>query len=396
MSDTSDAKHSVLEHAVKNCAYYKDYGGKQWDTLPHINKSIVNKNPNDFISSEKPDKHITKTSTSGTSGEVLNIFWGKSEYVKSLMTLWQQRIKYGIYPADKFCTAHAFFDSHFIGYNSLVQINRQKNCLSFNKIFLDDKYLKFYCGEIEKFQPKWLFLQPSIALRLCQYYKQSKTQPPQSVEFIELSGETLTAGIREQLRETFNDAPMANHYGAQEFNCIAYECRCGNMHVNSDNVHIDIDPGENNRFYVTNLMNYTMPLIKYSLGDMAESILPGDSCGCGNKSPMLVLKKGRETDKINIDGAIYDCSLFYYLIDKLNILYDNLFLQFYVEQKKDKFAIYLLPKNKEYAIEIDKIEENVQKTLSAMGIHLNKLRVSISEKLPLSNSGKLNYFKVVK
>ena len=384
-------KQNALKYAIENCKYYKNYDEKYWDKIPHINKSIVNKHYNDFISTNQNEKNMVRTTTSGTSGEMLTVIWGKSEYTKSIMTLWQQRIKYGIYPSDKFCTAHACHDNYFVGYNSLLQINEQKNCLSFNKIFLDDKYLKFYCEEINKFQPKWLLLQPSVALKLGQYYKYNNIKTQECIKFIELSGEILTSNIREQLNDIFN-AKIINHYGAQEFNCIAYECKCGELHINSDNVYIDI--GENNQFYITSLLNHTMPLIKYSLGDMAEYIKEGEICNCGNKSPILKLKKGRETDVININGIIYDCSLFFYIVDKINILYNNIFLQFYVEQKKDMFNIYLLPKNKESVLDKNNVKNDINKILSSMGIYINNFNVILSHKFPLNSSGKLNYFKV--
>ena len=115
--------------------------------------------------------------------------------------------------------------------------------------------------------------------------------------------ETLTDSSREELSEIFN-SEILGHYGSEEFGTLAFECKeHSGYHLIADhaiieivNDHQNFGSGEKGEIIVTCLNNYTMPLIRYKLGDIAE--LSDEKCKCGRGLPLIKQIVGREDDYI--------------------------------------------------------------------------------------------------
>jgi phenylacetate-CoA ligase len=84
---------------------------------------------------------------------------------------------------------------------------------------------------------------------------------------------------------------------------MAYSCpQDHGLHLNILQYYIEIlrddlspcSPGEPGQVHVTTLTNYSMPLIRYRIGDMA---VPAQSvqCTCGRGLPLIERVEGRET-----------------------------------------------------------------------------------------------------
>ena len=96
----------------------------------------------------------------------------------------------------------------------------------------------------------------------------NKCEIPPELKYIEFSGELLTDEVREMTKTIFN-CNIANQYGANEVNSIAYECPYGNLHVMKSNVYVEIADEYDNaikdecegRVLLTSLTNSVMPFI---------------------------------------------------------------------------------------------------------------------------------------
>ena len=100
-------------------------------------------------------------------------------------------------------------------------------------------------------------------------------------------GETLTPEARKLLESVFK-AKVFLRYGSREFDIIASECDHGGLHVNDDNLLVEVlkEPGKKTgRILVTDLNNYAMPLIRYDTEDIASTI--SGSCPCGRGLSLL-------------------------------------------------------------------------------------------------------------
>ncbi len=122
-------------------------------------------------------------------------------------------------------------------------------------------------------------------------------------------GEPLTDEMRSKLNSTFK-CDVISSYSCAEGGCIAYECNHHHLHINDDWIilePIDIEghPVANNTpsdmVLLTNLMNYTTPVIRYALDD--RIILHDDICECGNPSPWIEIL-GRSVDQAVFNDGI--------------------------------------------------------------------------------------------
>jgi phenylacetate-CoA ligase len=119
-----------------------------------------------------------------------------------------------------------------------------------------------------------------------------------------VSAEPLSREMRETIERVFG-APVVNRYGSVETGGVACEClhRRG-LHVSALTHHVEVVrsdgssclPGEIGELAITVLSNYSMPLIRYRIGDLAA--VPDDdrSCACGRPFPRISRVVGRALD----------------------------------------------------------------------------------------------------
>jgi phenylacetate-coenzyme A ligase PaaK-like adenylate-forming protein len=124
-------------------------------------------------------------------------------------------------------------------------------------------------------------------------------------------GATLTTkSFRLQAQEAFG-CPVIDLYGAHEINLVAFECpACGAYHTIDDSVILEIledgrpvGPGEQGSVYVTALHSYTMPFIRYALGDVASR--PSGPLNCRFGFSRLATIQGRQQQILEFpSGAV--------------------------------------------------------------------------------------------
>ena len=114
-------------------------------------------------------------------------------------------------------------------------------------------------------------------------------------------------------------AKLYDFYGSNEIGSIAAECEESiGHHISSENVIVEIigrdgtpvPAGQVGSVVLTDLNNFTMPLIRYEIGDMSS--LLEDECPCGRGLPLLGPVEGRITDVlVTPDGRFMCLSTFY-------------------------------------------------------------------------------------
>merc|ERR1712117_186324 len=108
---------------------------------------------------------------------------------------------------------------------------------------------------------------------------------------IHTSAETLRKFMRDLIEEVFK-CKIYDFYGSREVGAISGECVKGKIHIFNFNNYLEvvdrnnkpIQPGVEGRVLITTLHNYSMPLIRYEIGDTA---ILGTPCNCGSKLPTL-------------------------------------------------------------------------------------------------------------
>src|SRR6185437_9633099 len=112
----------------------------------------------------------------------------------------------------------------------------------------------------------------------------------------------LDPDARHAVEQAFQ-APVFDRYGSREVGDVACECESHNgLHVCMPTHHVEIllpdgrpaAPGERGELVVTLLINYSMPLLRFRIGDV--SAWRGEPCPCGRVWPLLERVTGRVSD----------------------------------------------------------------------------------------------------
>jgi phenylacetate-CoA ligase len=104
-----------------------------------------------------------------------------------------------------------------------------------------------------------------------------------------------------------------DHFGNRENTISASQLRCGNYHINSEFVYMELVANQDKsvegsyaRVVGTSLLNYAMPLIRYDSDDLAIGITGCNNPECTNEHPTIRFIGGREKDFIvTREGLLY-------------------------------------------------------------------------------------------
>ena len=133
------------------------------------------------------------------------------------------------------------------------------------------------------------------------------------------------------------DIDMFNFYGANEVGRIASECAAHEgLHVNADHVILEcvenewtVEMGKAGVTVITSLNAFTMPLIRYNLGDICKFV--EKTCSCGSSFPLIEPPLGRSDDLIRLPNGMVLApnGLFFILrsfngIDQFRIIQESL------------------------------------------------------------------------
>lgn len=108
---------------------------------------------------------------------------------------------------------------------------------------------------------------------------------------------------------------IVSEYGAAESGLIAFECPNGSMHINMENVIVEVD--DESEIIVTNLASYSFPIIRYKLGDTIT--LSNEHCPCGRAHPVIREVIGRKGITVYGKCGSYPALTFYYVFKNLAI-----------------------------------------------------------------------------
>jgi phenylacetate-CoA ligase len=177
-----------------------------------------------------------------------------------------------------------------------------------NSFLMDNKKMNYFIDTINNKKPILILAYVQSIFELAKFIKinNKKISSPNAI--------MTSAGILyPQFRKTIEDVfrcKVFNRYGSREVGDVACECNEHNgLHVNIFTHYIEIlnkkmkpcKEGESGELYVTLLTNYTMPLIRYKIGDIAQ--YTDKKCACGRGMPLIKHIVGRDVDLfINLKG----------------------------------------------------------------------------------------------
>jgi phenylacetate-CoA ligase len=174
------------------------------------------------------------------------------------------------------------------------------NRLLLNCFRMGESDLRTMHEELTAFRPAGLLGYASALVELAQYLRRCGLKSAYPTNAVISAAETLDPTARVLIQDAFG-VPVFNRYGSREMGLIAMECsRHGGLHIDCENVHVElIDDPEGSglqRIIVTRLNQFSMPFIRYDIGDLADG--PVSMCECGRGYPVLRKVVGRVTEMI--------------------------------------------------------------------------------------------------
>ena len=273
--------------------------------LPILRKQDIQKNLTDLLAENANKKKLLENHTGGSTGHPLTFYhddnflaWGNADLLRNYrMAGYYLGMRWAfLWGSDYDAITH----KGLFGYIKDWLIY---NTIWVNTFDLTTETLTMAAKKIKEWDPKMLVAYVSSATLFARLIR-SKNHGihPQSIQ---VSAEVLTPDDRKLLENVFG-CPVFDRYGCREVLNIAHECDSHEgLHILAENNIVELlnnegnyqDAGELGRIVVTNLNNYSMPLIRYEIGDMA--IASDRTCSCGRGLPLLEKVVGRTTDVIS-------------------------------------------------------------------------------------------------
>ena len=194
----------------------------------------------------------------------------------------------------------------------------RRRCSAFQFTVADmDRYTEL----LNRFQPSYLYGYVSMLVEYARHLRRSGVAPRFRLKSVIATSEVLEPQQRAVLEEAFA-CRVFNEYGCGEVGRIAHECEHGSMHLNAENLLVEVQHPDGSvatagegLLLVTDLMNRAMPLIRYQIGDIGK--LGTATCACGRGLPVLEKVFGRAYDMITGPGnRKFHGQFFIYMVEQ--------------------------------------------------------------------------------
>lgn len=408
-SSQSQEKHleNLLLHAYRNVPYYnrifKEIGIvnngtldlSKFDKIPILTKKIIRSEK--LISKDYKTRKYYYNSSGGSTGvptKFIQDIYYKRWYLATIQYYYQDMLGIDEMNVKKIVLwglPRDSFKEHFeLGDRLSTWLTNTTFLNSFRMTKGDmERYIKI----INSRRPDLIRGYASAIYEICKYAEEANLSI-HTPKILVSSAETLRDEMREKIESVFG-TKLYNFYGSRETASLAGECKCGLMHIFMFNNHIEIldnhdqpvHEGESGKIIVTNLHNYSMPFIRYEIGDAA--VLGPKKCKCGNNLPTLKKVAGRlEENFIREDGNIV---LGYFFVHLFGVIHNRGFISKFqvIQEDYKKIRILIVPEFEISDLEKRNIEDKIK---TAMGKDC-EIIWDFVEDIPKTKSGKYLYTK---
>lgn len=330
-----DKLNTLLAHAVTRVPYYCQlaHEGKMptrvekltdLDQVPVLTKEIIRSENENLLAEDYPKQQLRKLATGGSTGQPVHFYSDQDALLyKNAAESWSATMA-GLRRGSSMAM---LWGAGEFEPSSRQRLRERFELLITNRMFIDcfkmtEADLERAHQHLSRFRPEGLLGYTSALMRLARFLQDRRIRPNYPRKTVISAAETLDEVSREILRNIFN-TPVFNRYGSREMGLIAVECeRHQGLHIDCENVLVELEDGPEEtplqRILVTKLTQFSMPFIRYDIGDLAEG--PISSCDCGRGYPVLKRVVGRVTEMIRMpDGACLPGELFPHLLKDCGI-----------------------------------------------------------------------------
>jgi len=380
--------HNQLTYCKRKIPFYKKLNLPEIDDpyemikyFPVMNKKDIRENLDDLVIGDL--SKLIKESSSGSSGIQGTVYMTKAEESvnRAIQVLWWEWAGYKI--GDKIIQT---------GMNH--KRNYEKQIKDF--LFQTDYYIAFGLDkdkiqaalEKQRTNPRKMLLGYASSLYLFAKVANELNYNDIHFESVVSWGDKMFEHYKKLIESQFG-TKVYDTYACTEGFMISAQCENGNYHIMSPQIYLEILDADNNEVkdgefgsvVVTRLDSRAMPLVRYSLGDLAVKESEDKTCSCGRGLPLLRNIVGRDTDIVKTFTGKY------MIVHFFTAIFEHIpeIEQFRVIQRNlDEIEIeYIKAKNFNLHV-LDKIENQIYDYLG------ERIKIIFKEvsRIPASLSGK--------
>lgn len=307
------ALQKLLQHAYESSPFYRrrfeDAGISAADfkspaclsAIPPLSRDDIRSNLDKIRSDRYPKESLWPAATGGTTDTPVPLL-RDPESVRNKIAVQQEFDSWaGFLPGDKVLYlwgARSDYSENPSWRWRLYDRHLMRRVWAPTSLF-NAGVLESYRRSMNDFRPRTVYAYPTPLYLFCEYVRNHRLDCHRPKNAI-CTAEPLLVHQRVLIEEVLG-CPVFEHYGSREFGMIAAECECHQgLHVNPLSCYLEFIPivGAEREglceIYVTDLLNYGAPLIRYKVNDCA---LPATApCSCGRGFPLIKQVVGRSTD----------------------------------------------------------------------------------------------------
>jgi phenylacetate-CoA ligase len=400
----------ILQHSYEHVPYYRKLlsengfisDGKivlnsleDIKKLPFLDKNIIREQGEKMYSEDYQTRGSYKKVSSGSTSEPIEFVLDEN---------FKKNCRANMYLIFKWRKIDNYYGSIIrLWANVRETVEKKKNTMLFNlkqyiglRIKLNSfnmtpEMMREYIGEINRLKPEIIFAYAQAIYELAKFAKENNIKVEKQ-NVIHTGAGAMYDFMRETIESVFQ-CKVFNHYGGREVDSIASECWAHDgLHELMEHNYTEIIdengnpclPGQEGEIVVTSFSNYSMPFIRYKVGDYA---IPAEykKCACGCNYPKLDKITGRQVERFKTkSGKIITSEYFIYLVGIL--ANDGSIGEFQIIQKDyDLIHIKLVPL---WEISKKVLDEITEKTKTVMGDDC-RVQFEMVNELEKTRTGKL-------
>ena len=389
----------LLQHAYLTVPYYKrvfDMAGfkpsqvteiSDLSRVPLLSKKQVRDNVHfSMFSQLHKKKEMLKISTSGSTGEPFICYADKFQLEMRFATTLRALEMSGWQFGDK----QMRLWHQTLGMTRLQAFKERLDAWFMRRHFvpafeMSEKSLEGLIALIEKKKP---VLIDGYAESLNFIAIASNSRSKHKPKAVMSSAQQLTDSTRSQIEQQFG-SKVLDKYGSREFSGIAYQClNSTNHHVQDESYIVEIlvdgrpaKVGEIGEIVITDLNNFSMPLIRYRIGDMAKAVAQ-QPCSCGRPHSQIGEISGRTQALISCSNGVWLPGTFF-----AHFFKDFDFaVQHYqvVQENSSSFSVNIVPKPQF----TEKVGQRIVSNLLEYTGTKQVINLELVDKIPLLKTGK--------
>lgn len=403
MNYVKEQQEKTLRHLIAHAYNTTPYYHQLYDQCG-LNESIINNNYNlselpilrknelvthskNLLSDSVEKREIMSGHTGGSTGMPVTYYFDKITAYKMMAVL---RVFYswsGWKPGEKIL--HLWGAKQDLSKSGAIKqiasewLTREKRLPAYE---IDEQIMENWLKDLEKYKPTLIQGYASILSMFAGYLKSIGRQL-HGIKGVYSTAEVLYPSQRNIIEQVFG-CKVHDQYGCREIPGIACECSHGNMHIHTGMAYVetvgDDDNSDGKNLIVTSLANWSMPLIRYEVGDLG--LLKDGSCSCGLPFPLLKMGLCRTNDLVRTtSGKTIYPSYFVHLLDEFTEIPEYQFRQ----EQPGKVVLYI-KEQENISLQLSKLQNIVFKVNSEFANEL-ELEIEPVKNIEKTRAGKYRF-----